>query len=162
MHHLRLLSISLLLITISSNLHALPGDKDKPIELAADSVDVDEAMGISTYKGDVDLRQGSMRLQASKITVKQAGKKPNQITAFGSPVKFEQKSEKGQIKARAKRIEYAVNSETLQLIGDASLSQAGDTIKSDRITYDRVNHKMKAGAAAKGKQRVKITIQAPK
>ena len=39
------------------------------------------------------------------------------------------------------------------------LVQNGNTMKSDRIVYDRVKHKVRAGAAAKGKQRVRITIQ---
>lgn len=157
MRHLnRLLPILLLLATTGAL--ALSTDKDAPIQLAADSVDVDEGRGLSIYKGDVDLRQGSMRLQADSVTVQQQGRQPNRIIAVGS-VRFSQDSGKGPIKARARKAEYEVNSEILELTGDASLTQAGDTMKSDRIIYDRVSHKVKAGAAAQGKQRVQITIQ---
>ena len=153
-----LLTVFLLVIMPAAS--ALESDKDQPIELAADSVDVDEARGTSVYKGDVDLRQGSMRLQADSVTVQQQGRKPNRIVAVGN-VRFQQDSGKGPIKAKANKAEYEVNSEVLELTGNARLAQAGDTMSSDRIVYDRVKHKVKAGAAAKGKQRVRITIQAP-
>jgi lipopolysaccharide export system protein LptA len=147
---------------LSFGAHALSSDKDQPIELAADSVDVDEGRGTSVYKGNVDLRQGSMRLLADTVTVKQQGRQPNRIIAVGS-VRFTQKNTEGQmVEARAKKAEYAVNSEILELTGKASLTQGGDTMKSDRIVYDRVKHTVRAGAAAQGKQRVRITIEPPK
>ena len=160
MHHHLSKTMLLLLLAFACGAHALSSDKDQPIELAADSVDFDEGRGISVYKGDVDLRQGSMRLRANEVTVKQQGRKPNRIIAVGS-VRFAQESDKGPIKARAQQAEYEVNSEVLELTGNASLTQAGDTMTSDRIVYDRVNHKVMAGAAAQGKERVRITIQAP-
>ncbi len=157
-------SLVLAFICILSSIDALAlsGDKDQPIQLAADSVDVNESTGISVYKGDVDLRQGSIHLQADKVTVHQKGANPSKIIAEGNPVKFKQTSKKGPVTGRAKRAEYAVNSEQLLLIGNASLTQGKDTMKSDRIIYDRVKAVVKAGAAAKGSGRVNITIQSPK
>jgi lipopolysaccharide export system protein LptA len=160
MHHHLSKTLLFVLLAFAGGVHALSSDKDQPIELAADSVDFDEARGVSVYKGDVDLRQGSMRLRASEVTVQQQGRKPNRIIAVGA-VRFSQASDKGPITARARQAEYEVNSEVLELTGDASLTQAGDTMQSDRIVYDRVNHKVMAGAAAQGRERVRITIQAP-
>lgn len=139
---------------------ALSGDREQPIQLAADSVDIDEARGQSIYKGNVELIQGSIRLLANTVTVQQQGRKPNKIIAVGK-VRFSQKGPRGPVKAKARRAEYVVNSELLTLIGKASLNQAGDTMRSDRIIYDRVKHRVRAGAAAKGKQRVRITIENP-
>jgi len=149
------------LLAFAGAAQALSSDKDQPIELAADSVDVDEGRGHSVYKGNVELRQGSMLLQADTVTIRQQGKKPNRIIAVGR-VRFQQQSERGPVKANANKAEYEVDSEVLELTGKASLTQAGDTMRSDRIVYDRVRHKVKAGAAADGKQRVRITIQPPK
>ena len=42
---------------------------------------------------------------------------------------------------------------------NAELSQGSDRFSSDRIVYDRVKAKLKAGAAAKGSERVRVTIQ---
>lgn len=140
---------------------ALESDRQQPIELAADSVDIDEGRGLSTYRGDVDLRQGSIRLRADVVTVYQKGRKPSKIVAEGGPVKFEQRATKGPVKGEARRIEYEVGSENLLLVGDAVLIQGNDSMRSDRIVYDRVKSVVKAGAAADGKQRVRISIEAP-
>ena len=55
-------------------------------------------------------------------------------------------------------MEYRFDSEELLLTGDAVVLQGKDTFKSDRITYDRVRSVVKGGAAAKGKERVRITV----
>lgn len=156
MHHTKLF-ILLLSLCFSLPAFALSSDKDQPIEMAADGVDVDEAKALATYKGNVELVQGSMRLNADTVTVKRQPNKTHLITAIGK-VRFSQKSNKGPVTATANKAEYQAHSELLRLIGKAKLTQNGDTIRSDRITYDRARHKVKAGAAAKGKERVRITI----
>ncbi len=153
--------LALLLVVLTATATALESDKQQPIQLAADSVDVDQSKGVSIYRGDVDLRQGSIHLQADVVTVQHRGKKPSKIVAEGRPVKFSQQSNKGPVKGQARRAEYEVNSENLELIGDAVLVQGKDSMRSDRIVYDRVRSVVKAGAAAKGKQRVQITIDPP-
>jgi lipopolysaccharide export system protein LptA len=140
---------------------ALESDRQQAIELAADSVDIDEASGVSVYRGDVDLRQGSMRLRADVVTVEHRGRRPAKVTAEGRPVRFEQRSGKGLVKGEARRVEYEVDSENLLLAGDALLVQGQDSMRSDRIVYDRVRSMVKAGAAAQGKQRVRISIPSP-
>ncbi len=153
--------LALLLVVLTATATALESDKQQPIQLAADSVDVDQSKGVSIYRGDVDLRQGSIHLQADVVTVQHRGKKPSKVVAEGRPVKFSQQSNKGPVKGQARRAEYEVNSENLVLIGDAVLVQGKDSMRSDRIVYDRVRSVVKAGAAAKGKQRVQITIDPP-
>ena len=155
------LLLTLILLCAVGVVVALESDKEQPIELAADSVDIDESKGTSVYRGDVDLRQGSMHLQADVVTVYQNKRKPTKIIAEGRPVKFQQQSDKGLVKGRGKRAEYEVGSENLVMIGDAVLLQGNDSMRSDRIVYDRVKSVVKAGAAAKGKQRVRISIEAP-
>ena len=155
-----LLALMMLILASQAGL-ALESDKEQPIELAADSVDIDESKGMSIYRVNVDLRQGSMHLQADVVTVYQNKRKPTKIIAEGRPVKFQQQSDKGLVKGRAKRAEYEVDSENLVMIGDAVLLQGNDSMRSDRIVYDRVKSVVKAGAAAKGKQRVRISIEAP-
>ena len=152
--------LALMLILAAAGAPALESDREQPIELAADSVDIDESKGMSIYRGNVDLRQGSIRLLADVVTVYQDKRKPTKIIAEGRPVKFQQDTDKGQvIKGRAKRAEYEVNSANLVMIGDAVLIQGKDTMRSDRIVYDRVKSVVKAGAAAKGKERVHISIE---
>jgi len=140
---------------------ALESDKDQPIQIEADSVDIDDGKGTSTYKGNVELTQGSIRITADRVTITQHQGQSDHVEAVGSPVTFRQRTEgaKGIIKGRAKRAEYDANSEMLYLIDEAVLTQGSDSFKSDRITYDRARSVVKAGASAKGKKRVRVTIQ---
>lgn len=149
------------LMLFASSLPALESDQDQPIELTADYADIDESRGLSVYKGDVDLQQGSMRLRADIVTVHHVDRKPERMVAEGQPVKFQQQSDKGPVKGEARRAEYEVGTENLILIGDAVVVQGKDSMRSDRIIYDRVRSVVKAGAAAEGKERVRISIQPP-
>ena len=153
--------LPLTLMLFASSLPALESDQDQPIELTADYADIDESRGLSIYKGDVDLQQGSMRLRADIVTVHHVDRKPERMVAEGQPVKFQQQSDKGPVKGEARRAEYEVGTENLILIGDAVVVQGKDSMRSDRIIYDRVRSVVKAGAAAKGKERVRISIQPP-
>ena len=92
--------LALMLILASPPGLALESDKEQPIELAADSVDIDESKGMSIYRGDVDLRQGSMHLRADVVTVHQNNRKPTKIIAEGRPVKFQQATGQGSGKGR--------------------------------------------------------------
>ncbi len=150
--------LTLIVLGLSSSTLSLESDREQPIELAADSVDIDDAKGLSIYRGNVDLRQGSMRLLADVVTVAHAQRKPSKIVAEGGPAKFRQQSKRGPVNGEAKQIEYEVSSENLVMTGNAVLVQGKDTMRSDRIVYDRVSAVVKAGAAARGKQRVRISI----
>jgi lipopolysaccharide export system protein LptA len=139
---------------------ALESDKDQPIGVEADSVDIDDRKGLSVYKGDVVLTQGSIVIKADKLTVTQSEKKSDHVVAEGRPVTYRQETDddKGVVTGKGTRIEYDADSETIYLIGDAVLTQGKDSFKSDRITYDRAKSIVRGGASAKGKQRVKVTI----
>ncbi len=147
---------------------ALESDVDKPIEVEADSVQIDEGNekgnSKSIYKGNVVLVQGSIRLTADKVTVIQYTNKSDQIQAVGNPVRITQKSQNGKkpIKGHSSRMEYYVDSDMLYLIGNAVLTQDKDTFKSDRIAYDRKQSLIKGGTSAKGKHRVRVTIKSKK
>jgi lipopolysaccharide export system protein LptA len=138
-------------------------DRQQPIEVEADSVEFDEGRNQSIYRGNVILVQGSLRLEAERVTVQHRDRQPALIIAEGQPVKFQQQTdeENSLIRGRAQRAEYAVDSEEVVLIGDALLTQGNDSFRSDRIVYDRVAARIKAGAAAQGSERVRITITPP-
>lgn len=158
----RLITIILLLqASLPFTAQALEGDVNKPIEVEADSVEIDEGSGKSIYKGNVILTQGSIRLAADKITVIQHENQSDKIIVIGSPALLTQKSENGKkpVKGRSTRMEYNVDSDILYLIGNATLTQDQDTFKSDRIAYDRKKSLIKGGTSAEGKQRVRVTIK---
>lgn len=161
---LQLLLATTLIAAIPFAASALESDVDEPIEVEANSVEIVEESGKSIYKGNVVLIQGSIRIDADKVTVIQHDTKSDQIKAVGRPVRITQKSNDGKkpIKGRSSRMEYDVDSDMLYLIGNAVLTQGKDTFKSDRIAYDRKKSMIKGGTSAKGKQRVRVTIKSKK
>ena len=137
----------------------LSTDQDQPILVEADSVEIDEASGVSVYQGQVDVKQGSIHITADKVTVYQKEKRTDRVLAVGTPVRFQQKTDKGKlVKGNARQVEYQVSSDELTLSGDALLTQDDDRFSSDRIVYDRKKAQVKAGASAQGSERVRITI----
>jgi len=157
----------LALFALTPALWALSTDKNQAIDLEADSVDINQATGVSVYSGNVELNQGSIQLKADKVTVYQYAdkKKSTRFVATGYPARFRQRpdGEKQYIKAQANRMNYEIDSDNLELIGNAFISQPGKiNMRSDRIFYNRVAATVKAGASAKGKERVRMRFSNPK
>ena len=131
--------LSLLFITSllywSGMAHSLPSDKDAPVNIEADSAEIDQATGTTIYQGDVKITQGSMKLNASKVTIQYKNKRPHRLTATGHPARFEQKPDasKPLVKGKGNKIVYLINSEELLLTDNAELQQGGDSFRSDRI-----------------------------
>ena len=139
---------------------ALSTDQDQPLNIEADSAEIDERKAISIYTGNVEMQQGSTRLWADRVTVYHKQRKAERIIAVGKPARYRQlmDNNKGEVKAKALRMEYLVKSEELYLFDQAVVDQGKDRFASDRITYDRKRELVKGGASAKGKERVRITI----
>ena len=153
--------LSLSLAAWAGGAGALPDDQNQPIEIEADGVELDDGRHLSIYSGNVELRQGSMRLWADKITVNhKASRQPSRIIAVGKPARFRQLTDQDgkEVEAKSLRMEYDASKEEVLLIDQAELTQGKDRFSSDRILYDRKKAVVKAGASAKGKQRVKISI----
>lgn len=149
------------LLLLSSMAVAMPDDKDQPIELTADSADINEAKNISIYSGNVDLRQGSMQILSDTLTVHHSDNGAEKVIAVGKPVHFKQQTTDGPVKAKANTIEYYVDADEVKLKGNAWVKQVKDTMESDRITWDRTKGRIKGGKAASGGagSRVKFTIK---
>ena len=160
MLHIKRLILLALVLNFSPALMALPTDKDAPVEIEADSADIDGKTNTTTYRGKVRIRQGSMELRADKVVIEFQGRKPSILTATGNPARFRQQAAKDKdwVTGQGKTIVYRIDSEELVLTGDAVLTQNDDSFRSDRIVYDRVKARLKAGAAAKGSERVKVII----
>jgi len=150
----------LLLLFAATGAWALPQDKDAPVQIEADSGELDQAKNRTIYKGNVHITQGTMELWADQVIVQYKGTRPWEITATGRPARFKQLPEKGKawIEGQGNRILYRIHSDELLLTGNAELKQQQDRFRSDRIVYDRRAGRLKAGSAAGGKQRVKVTI----
>ncbi|MCB1866368.1 MAG: lipopolysaccharide transport periplasmic protein LptA [Chromatiales bacterium] len=159
-------SIPAVLLLLAASLvtpqaQARADDTKQPIELAADSAEIDDKTKVSVYRGNVVLKQGSIRIEADRLEVHGARGETDRIIATGNPVTFYQEPDKGvPYRGRAQRAEFDRNSDILTLIDQAVITQGDTRMASDRIAYDRGKATLKAGASAEGKNRVQITLPA--
>lgn len=154
------------LFAVSGLSSALTSDKERPVSIEADSVDINQQSGVSLYKGNVVLTQGSMTLTGALLRVYTVKGDLDKAIIEGDLAKFKQLQDNGKlVRAQAHRIEYFSASEKIYFYDDATVWQVADTFHSDRIIYDSKKELVTAGNAAnedKGAApsgRVKITIQ---
>src|ERR1700674_4788379 len=79
---------------------ALPGialadksDRDKPVNIEADRVTIDDKKKQSVFEGNVTMSQGTLMLKADKVVVTQDAGGFNFAVAYGKPAYFKQKRE---------------------------------------------------------------------
>ncbi|MFZ2268573.1 MAG: lipopolysaccharide transport periplasmic protein LptA [Azonexus sp.] len=166
--NLRLATLLLCLIA-SQSAFAEKADRDKPLQLEANKVSIDDGKKIQILEGDVVLIKGTMILKADRVVVTEDQYGFQKGTAFGGKgglAKFRQKREGREeyIDGEAERIEYNTNSEVLELFHRAWVKNGEDQLKGDYIWYDTVSEKylVTAGDSRDPKApppRVRATIQ---
>lgn len=113
-------------------------DRDKPIDLEADTVKVDDAKQISTYSGNVILTQGTLIIRADKLIVREDAAGFQHSTSLGNPTTFKQKREGKDeyMEGSAQRIEYDGRMDKVQLYTKAWVKRGEDIVHGDYISYD--------------------------
>lgn len=128
------------LISLCFNLEvfAESADRDKPIELEADTVTVNDAKKISTYAGNVVLTQGTLIIKADKLIVREDKEGFQHSTSTGNPTTFKQKREgvNEYMEGSAQRIEYDGRMDKVQLYTRAWVKRGEDIVHGDYISYD--------------------------
>jgi lipopolysaccharide export system protein LptA len=141
---------------------ALATDKQQPIHIESDSATRNEKSGLTTYVGSVQMDQGSLRINASKVVIHSIKNEVSKIVATGSPAKYKQRpaTTKPEVIATANTIEYFLTDEKLILIKNAHLIQSdGSTLSGDRINYDMKDAVVKAvGSTNRENQRIHMVI----
>ena len=138
----------------------LSSDRQQPMMIEADRVELDDAKGISTYRGRVKVAQGTLLLTGETMTVHNKGNRIEKVIVEGKPATYQQRPDnKDQdVHAKALRMEYYTNPEHIILLKQAEVEQQGDVLRSERIEYDMVKDQVSAGTDQPD-ERVHITIQ---
>jgi lipopolysaccharide export system protein LptA len=128
--------ICLLLLPLSAL--AEKADRDKPVNLEADTVTVDDAKRISTYEGNVVLVQGTLNIRSDKMVVTEDAEGFQHGTAYGNPAYFRQKREgfDEYIEGWGKRIEYDNRTDKVELFTEARMRKNQDEVHGNFISYD--------------------------
>jgi len=141
-------SLSLISLLIFPSLSsALPDDRNQPINIEANEAEKNDKKGITTYKGNVVITQGSIRMSGDLIIVYDNNGTVEKIVSKGKPAHFKQKPDlqSEDMIAEALNLEYDINKETLLLEEKALLKQNGGTTNSNKIIYDMKTAVVNAG-----------------
>ena len=131
-----LLAILLMLLSFSS--FAEKADRDKPIDLEADTVTVNDAKKTSIYTGNVILTQGTLEIHGDKLIVREDKEGFQHSTSTGNPTTFKQKMEgkSEYMSGSAQRIEYDGRMDKVQLYTKAWVKRGEDIVHGDYISYE--------------------------
>ena len=140
---------------------ALANDREQPIYIESDRAVRNDKKGVTVYQGSVKMEQGSMRIQADKVTIHSIDNKISRIIATGQPARYQQQPspEKKPVVAEGNTIKYEIDTEHLVLLSNASIVQEGTTMSGERIDYDIAQSLMRAAGNTKsGNQRIQMVI----
>ena len=162
------------LLALASLAAALPAwaeraDREKEIVVGADKLIADDANRTSTFEGTVVVTQGTMRMTAARVTVKEDADRHKFYVANGAPVTFRQKRDKVDewVEGFAERAEFDDRNDVLKLYNRARVKSNQNEITGDFISYDMKREVAEVSGAPPGKQaptdsRVKVIILPPK
>ena len=113
-------------------------DREKEIVVGADRLTADDANKVSTFEGSVVITQGTMRMTANKVTVKEDAERHKVYVANGAPVTFRQKRDNVDewVEGFAERAEFDDRNDVLKLFNRARVKRNNDELTGDVITYD--------------------------
>jgi len=139
----------------------LSADRNEPINIEADSATLNEASGTSTYRGNVQLSQGTLQLHGDNMTVQMLDDRIDKIVLTGNPATYVQRPDGAteDQHAEAGRIEYYARDNRMILLENARIWQSGkDRFSSDRIVFNLADNTVNAGGGSSS-DRVRITLQ---
>jgi len=127
-----------LLVGLAPTSGAEKADRDKPLNLEADRVTLDDAKQTALFDGNVLLTQGTLQIRGDRMAVRQDKDGFRHGTTWGSPAYFRQKREgvDEHIEGWAERIEYDGRAETMQMFNRAQLKRGQDEVRGNYISYD--------------------------
>ncbi|MCG6936264.1 MAG: lipopolysaccharide transport periplasmic protein LptA [Proteobacteria bacterium] len=141
----------------------LDSDRKQPVNITADHITVVEKKGYSRYQGNVLLTQGSLKITGDDLTVFVAQNKLRKIIVLGQPASLLQLPE-GQAEpmhSRAHKMEYRVDEQLIDLIGNAEVWQGPNRFSGEHITYHTNTGTITGEKGKEDGGRVSITITPP-
>ena len=136
-------------------------DGNQAIAVNADYAKRNEVTGLTEYRGNVVIRQGTTLINADRVIIYYEDGKVSRISCSGAPARYQKMSalDDNLIMARAESIDYLVTEDAISLKSNAALTRNGTSIKGDSINYDLEKGTWTAKGNEKGEQkRIQLVI----
>jgi lipopolysaccharide export system protein LptA len=126
-----------LLLCGAPEAHAEKADREKHIEFQGDTGGGNAETKTGELVGHVVITQGTMTIQADRVTFRQNADNSLSATAYGNPVRFREKRDGADdyYEGYAQRIVYDGEKRFVELFDNALLKKTGNEIRSNYISY---------------------------
>ncbi len=113
----------------------IKADPTLPVEVTADTLDVNQADGSAEFQGNVIVGQGVMRLSAKRVLViyNENASGIERLEATGDVVLVN-----GPDAAEADRADYTIDTGVIIMTGDVLLTQGPNALTSDKMTVNLI------------------------
>lgn len=137
---------AIVLAALSLNVHAEKADREKPINIEADRVSLDDINKVQIFEGNVILTQGTTQLRTAKLVVTQDADGFQKGVATGGAnglARFKQKREGKDeyIEGEGERIVHDARDEKTEFFVRAWVRSGLDEVKGRYISYDALTEK---------------------
>lgn len=153
-----LLIASMVLLASPLTVFALKTDRQQPLEVNADATSGTLGDGMATLKGSVEIRQGSLLIQANTAEVEKVDGRVRRFELNGTPVHLQQEiEEEGVVMAEAMTIDYEVATGIVTLTGSADVIHPQYHISGEVLEYDmNTQHFKGSGGDNNGRIRIRL------
>lgn len=143
---------------------ALPSDSEQEISIASDQASLSKQKGELIYTGNVELIQGSLVIQADKVTLIKNNQGMQKLIAKGNPARYQQLLSENEDKTHAygDTIIYNVINDELTLLENAGLEKQGNVFAGEKIVYLIKEQRVKADSTQQDRVRMVIQPKADK
>lgn len=135
-------------------------DAGAPVEVSAESLEIDQATGRATLTGDVVIAQGELRLSADVVTVDYSTDGATDGATSGGTRSIERLNARGNViivagedAAEGQEAVYTLGTSDIRLSGDVVVTQGGNTLAGDALSINLES----GGGTVTG--RVRTTLQ---
>ena len=150
-------SLIIMLVNITSDVFARSDDSEKPINITADTAELNDKTGVSIYRGDVEMIQGTTILTGDVITVYTINGQVDKMISVGNLATYQETNDDGEIVyAESEEMIYNSAEKKVELFRKGKITQVGNVIKSDYILYLTEEGIIDTGTT---KDRINIVIQ---
>jgi lipopolysaccharide export system protein LptA len=113
-------------------------DREKPINLEADRMEIDDAKKVAILTGNVVVSQGTLVIKSDRMVITQGADGFDKGVAYGNPATFRQKREgfDEYIDGQAQRMEYDGRNEMLELFDRAVVKKGAEEVRGNYISYN--------------------------
>ncbi|MZR29550.1 lipopolysaccharide transport periplasmic protein LptA [Sneathiella litorea] len=120
-------------------------DTNQPIEITADTLEVQQANQLAIFEGNVQVVQGEIRMRAAQLTVHYVDKNQSKE---GGPTNIHRIDALGDVflaspreTAQGDKGVYDVTNKQIDLLGNVVLTQGKNVLRGDKLTLDLITGK---------------------